>query len=92
MLKLGRQDPIRFNVLVAGESGLGKSTFLETILQKYVAVPRLFLQKHHPPHKTIQIEETGQFDIEGDGGLIQFHLYDSPGYGRLQSSFLILTI
>ena len=33
MIKIGKNSSLRFNIMVVGESGLGKITFLNSLLQ-----------------------------------------------------------
>ena len=34
-LKIGKPHAVRFNVMVVGETGSGKTTFLKTLFKKY---------------------------------------------------------
>lgn len=51
----------RFNIMVVGESGLGKTTFLHALLRRYVSV--YFQDPKQLLKKTVEIVEIGQFDI-----------------------------
>ena len=78
-----KRDPLRFNILVVGESGLGKTTFLVTLLKKYCSdLEQLAPRLRSPPHKTIEIGEIGRFLLKTTSGdIVEVVLYDSPGYG-----------
>ena len=68
-----------------GEVGIGKTTFLRTLFQKY-ASPKL--SSSSPPHSvsngpTRVIDELGHFTVNsaGDTASYIFHLIDTPGFG-----------
>lgn len=79
-ISIGKHEPIRFNLMVAGESGLGKSTFIHTLLSSYLDEQDLPRQSQ-TNSKTIAISRVGSFQVDTDTSEVIFHLYDSPGYG-----------
>ena len=71
-----------FNVMVAGESGLGKSTLIES----------LFLSDLYPNHgfpktlnKTLEIEAK-TVDIMERGSKVSLRVLDTPGFGNTLDS------
>lgn len=79
----------RFNIMVAGESGLGKTTFLRSILQNIWSEeinldPKIKIKSASwlfGTTKTVEICELGTFLKESKHGSIKFTLFDTPGYG-----------
>lgn len=78
-LDFGKACPVRFNIMVVGESGMGKSTFLRTIFRSYN--PNGEIAKAQRNSKTVEIAEIGAFTLETPSLNTSFHLFDSPGYG-----------
>ena len=80
---VGKGKRIRVNIMVAGESGQGKTTFLKCLLQNYASDAelqnQLMLEK---VEKTVRISQIGSFSLEADVGQIGVRLYDTPGYGE----------
>ena len=65
---------------VVGETGLGKTTFLRTLLRADDAQSTLeTFTGFHP--KTVNIQEAGNFTLESVAGDVKFVLFDTPGYG-----------
>ena len=68
----------RFNIMVVGESGLGKTTFLKTLLKDYSQDELI----QHSGEKTCGINRVGEVELTQQGGetvLVTF--VDSAGYG-----------
>jgi len=89
-IKIGKGKIIRFNAMVAGESGQGKTTFLKCLLQNYtegVEFQNQFMVEK--VKKTVHISQIGSFLLGTDIGKIQVHLYDTPGYGAFLRRFLV---
>jgi len=78
---IGNSYSFRFNIMVAGESGQGKTTFLKALLQKYShdgSVSSLTSKTI----RTLEIFEMGSFSFDADIGKCEVFLYDTPGYGE----------
>lgn len=83
-VSLGHQEPIRFNLMVVGESGTGKTTFLHALMRKYV--PEHSIDIANLNSKTVAITKLGSFELKSDcKATILFQLFDSPGYGDFAS-------
>ncbi|KAJ1965084.1 Cell division control protein 11 [Dipsacomyces acuminosporus] len=70
-----------FNIMLVGESGLGRTTFLNTLCERVVVVPG---EKENP--EQAHIAEPMQFkhytvDMEEDGMKIVLNIIDTPGFG-----------
>jgi len=70
-----------FNVMVVGESGLGKSTLVNTLFNTSLYPPR----ERKPPTvdispKTVSIQSTSA-DIEENGVRLRLTVVDTPGFG-----------
>jgi len=74
---------------VAGESGLGKTTFLNTLLKDLLKEELLIPNRSNlgpGPAKTLEISEIGavhdlEYDQGGNSSKVSIHLFDTPGYG-----------
>ena len=89
-IHLGTREVIRFNLAVIGESGLGKTTLLKALLQKYSPVNEVLNDSAVLPSPTVIMSEVGEFLTNTESGPIHFYLYDTPGYGDFinnQASF-----
>lgn len=80
-IHLGTREVLRFNLAVIGESGLGKTTLLKALLQKYSQVNEVLKAEPVIAAPTVMISEVGDFVASTDTGPIHFFLYDTPGYG-----------
>ncbi|KAL1934404.1 hypothetical protein VTP01DRAFT_6586 [Rhizomucor pusillus] len=73
-----RRKPFQLNVMVVGESGLGKSTFVNTLFQTDIkdrSTPKM-------PQDTKTVEITPMhFELEEDGVILHLCLIDTPGFG-----------
>lgn len=81
---LGSLDSIRFNIMVAGVGGIGKTTFLKLFFQLYRrdgSQAAVHLSEKPKTMKTLQIEEVGRFVLDADNVQVDFRLIDTPGYG-----------
>ena len=80
-IKQNKRDKVRLNLMVIGESGLGKTTFLECLLRKYDPNTDSELQTSIAD-KTNNIEKVGNFELVSENGdALEIFAYDSPGYG-----------
>jgi len=66
---------------VVGETGLGKSTFLRTLLRADDAQATVETFSSSVIPRTVDIQEAGNFTLESPAGDVKFVLYDTPGYG-----------
>ena len=80
-INVGKQEPTRFNLPIIGEGGLGKRTFLKSMLKAYAQ--EVLIKTTEVELESIKINEYGSFDISSETGDIHFHLYISPRYGEL---------
>ena len=82
-LVLGTLDSIRFNVMVAGVGGIGKTTFLKLFFQLYrrSGSPVALHLPQPKTVKTLKIEEIGRCVLDAGNVQVDFHLIDTPGFG-----------
>ncbi|KAI8384754.1 cell division/GTP binding protein [Radiomyces spectabilis] len=76
MLKRGFQ----FNVMVVGQSGLGKSTLVNTIFASHLIESKGRLNADEPPRQTTDIETVSHTIVE-NGVRLRLNIVDTPGYG-----------
>ncbi|KAI9266895.1 Septin-domain-containing protein [Phascolomyces articulosus] len=76
LLKRGFQ----FNVMVVGQSGLGKSTLVNTIFASHLIDSKGRLNSDEPPRQTTEIENVSHL-IEEHGVRLRLNIVDTPGYG-----------
>ncbi|KAG2223542.1 hypothetical protein INT45_000862 [Circinella minor] len=73
-----KRKPFQLNVMVVGESGLGKSTFMNTLFNTDLndtSVPRV-------PQDTKTVDITPvHFELEEEGVKLNLCLIDTPGFG-----------
>ncbi|KAJ6549460.1 putative cell division control protein CDC3 [Mycena sp. CBHHK59/15] len=74
------KDGFRFTVMVVGESGLGKSTLVNTLFNSTIYIPRDHLHPGEERPKTVAIESI-QADIEENGVRLSLTVVDTPGFG-----------
>jgi len=79
-VKVGKLKLFRFNIMVAGESGQGKTTFLKALLRKYVRGINISTLDGKTT-KTVEISQIGSFIVDTDVGECEVFLHDTPGYG-----------
>ncbi|CDH58684.1 cell division control gtp binding protein [Lichtheimia corymbifera JMRC:FSU:9682] len=72
-----KRKPYQLNVMVVGESGLGKSTFVNTL---FYADLKDTLPKVPQDTKTVDITPV-HFELEEDGVKLHLCLIDTPGFG-----------
>ncbi|OZJ06987.1 Septin spn2 [Bifiguratus adelaidae] len=76
LLKRGFQ----FNVMVVGQSGLGKSTLVNTIFASHLIDTKARLEADEVVRQTTEIENVSHF-IEENGVRLKLNIVDTPGYG-----------
>ena len=81
MAKIGKLVPIRLNMMVVGETGSGKTTFLRTLFKNYCEDDVVRAELSALTVKTVEILEIGEFQIKSDAVVCNVHLLDSPGFG-----------
>ena len=76
--------PINFNILILGDSNIGKTSFIHSVLAKNfnVIVPELIGTKALNPTRNI-FDNIGI--ISSDGTELRVNLIDTPGYGFFTS-------
>ena len=79
-MNLGQLDSMRFNIMALGGSGLGKTTFLKVLLNKY-REDNISFSLTTETEKTFRIEEIDVIKITTHNIEVCFHLIDTPGFG-----------
>ncbi|GAA5845211.1 hypothetical protein JCM11251_003714 [Rhodosporidiobolus azoricus] len=69
-----------FTAMVVGESGLGKSTLINTLFNTSLYAKKNVPQPHHERPQTVAIESITA-DIEENGVRLRLTVVDTPGYG-----------
>ncbi|GAA5894941.1 septin CDC3 [Sporobolomyces salmoneus] len=69
-----------FTAMVVGESGLGKSTLINTLFNTSLYAKKNVPAPHHERSKTVAIESITA-DIEESGVRLRLTVVDTPGYG-----------
>jgi len=76
LLKRGFQ----FNVIVVGQTGLGKSTLINTIFASHLIDSKGRLEAHEPVRQTTEIQSESHMITE-NGVRLRLNIVDTPGYG-----------
>jgi len=76
LLKRGFQ----FNVICVGQTGLGKSTLINTIFASHLIDSKGRLQPDEPVRSTTEIQTVSHV-IEENGVKLRLNIVDTPGYG-----------
>ncbi|KAJ7760652.1 putative cell division control protein CDC3 [Mycena maculata] len=74
------KEGFRLTVMVVGESGLGKSTLINTLFNSTVCAPREPLHPAAERPKTVAVENI-EADIEENGVRLRLNVVDTPGFG-----------
>lgn len=74
------QRGFNFNLMVVGESGVGKSTFINTLFATHLADSKASQSSSDPPRQTTEIH-TSSFNVQENGVRMQLTLIDTPGFG-----------
>ncbi|ORZ19491.1 Septin-domain-containing protein [Absidia repens] len=69
-----------FNVMVVGQSGLGKSTLVNTIFASHLIESKARLAADEPTRQTTEIETVSHL-VEENGVHLRLNIVDTPGYG-----------
>lgn len=69
-----------FTLMVVGESGLGKSTLINTLFNNDLYAQRKEVDPSHDVPKTVDIQALS-VDIEENGVKLKLTIVDTPGYG-----------
>lgn len=70
----------QFNLMVVGESGLGKSTLVNTLFRSKIARVSVNGNEHEGIPKTVQIQTVSHV-IEEKGVRLKLSVTDTPGFG-----------
>ncbi|KIM86387.1 hypothetical protein PILCRDRAFT_65211 [Piloderma croceum F 1598] len=76
LLKRGFQ----FNVIVVGQTGLGKSTLINTIFASHLIDSKGRLEAEEPVRQTTDIQAVSHVIVE-NGVKLRLNIVDTPGYG-----------
>ncbi|KXN91420.1 hypothetical protein AN958_00682 [Leucoagaricus sp. SymC.cos] len=76
LLKRGFQ----FNVIVVGQTGLGKSTLINTIFASHLIDSKGRLASDEPVRQTTEIQAVSHVVVE-NGVKLRLNIVDTPGYG-----------
>ncbi|KZZ97186.1 septin [Ascosphaera apis ARSEF 7405] len=76
LLKRGFQ----FNVMCVGQTGLGKSTLINTIFATHLIDSKGRLEPNEPVRQTTEIQTVSHV-IEENGVRLRLNIVDTPGYG-----------
>ncbi|KAF8507337.1 GTP binding protein [Hysterangium stoloniferum] len=76
LLKRGFQ----FNVIVVGQTGLGKSTLINTIFASHLIDSKGRLEADEPVRQTTEIQTVSHVIVE-NGVKLRLNIVDTPGYG-----------
>jgi septin 3/9/12 len=76
LLKRGFQ----FNVIVVGQTGLGKSTLINTIFASHLIDSKGRLEHDEPVRQTTEIQTVSHVIVE-NGVKLRLNIVDTPGYG-----------
>ncbi|RSH77811.1 uncharacterized protein EHS24_002871 [Apiotrichum porosum] len=70
----------QFVAMVVGESGLGKSTLINTIFETTLSPPKVVPEPGTDRGKTVEIQSTAA-EIEENGVRLKLTVVDTPGFG-----------
>ncbi|CAK9438655.1 uncharacterized protein LODBEIA_P28790 [Lodderomyces beijingensis] len=82
--KIVSKEGATFTIMVAGESGLGKTTFINTLFQTSLKLHPDPNQRHNKftsPHQTVEIDIVRAI-LEEKGFKIRLNIIDTPGFGN----------
>lgn len=70
-----------FNILVTGQSGLGKSTFINTLFTSHLVDSKSSKNSSDPPRKTTEVTTRSHL-IEEKGVKLRLTVVDTPGFAE----------
>ncbi|KAI7863430.1 septin [Spinellus fusiger] len=73
-----KKTPFHLNIMVVGETGLGKSTFMNTLF--HTELKDSTLLKTPQDTKTVKVTPVS-YDLEEDGVTLKLCVVDTPGFG-----------
>ncbi|TPX72295.1 hypothetical protein SpCBS45565_g00646 [Spizellomyces sp. 'palustris'] len=77
-VRRSKRRPYMFNIMVVGESGLGKTTFMNTLFNAPLTEQRT--PKNLSASKTVAIDPT-TYELTEDGVTLMLTVIDTPGFG-----------
>uniref|UniRef100_A0A673IGW3 Neuronal-specific septin-3-like n=1 Tax=Sinocyclocheilus rhinocerous TaxID=307959 RepID=A0A673IGW3_9TELE len=80
MRRKAMKQGFEFNIMVVGQSGLGKSTLMNTLFKSKVSRRSLMTTEEDRIPKTIEIKSISH-DIEEKGVRMKLTVIDTPGFG-----------
>uniref|UniRef100_A0A8C2C953 Septin-type G domain-containing protein n=1 Tax=Cyprinus carpio TaxID=7962 RepID=A0A8C2C953_CYPCA len=80
MRRKAMKQGFEFNIMVVGQSGLGKSTLMNTLFKSKVSRRSLMTSEEERIPKTIEIKSISH-DIEEKGVRMKLTVIDTPGFG-----------
>ncbi|KAI8142611.1 Septin-domain-containing protein [Phascolomyces articulosus] len=79
--KIVAKNGANFTLMVCGESGVGKTTFVNTLFTSTIKEPKnLSKRRLRPPNKTVQIQIT-KAELEEKMFKVKLTIIDTPGFG-----------
>ncbi|ORE10369.1 Septin [Rhizopus microsporus var. microsporus] len=80
--KIVAKNGANFTIMVCGESGVGKTTFVNTLFTTTIKEPKNLSKRHakSPPSKTVQIQIT-RAELEEKMFKVKLTIIDTPGFG-----------
>ncbi|SAL96515.1 hypothetical protein [Absidia glauca] len=79
--KIVAKNGANFTLMVCGESGVGKTTFVNTLFTSTIKEPKnLTKRRLKPPSKTVQIQIT-KAELEEKMFKVKLSIIDTPGFG-----------
>ncbi|KAF7721239.1 hypothetical protein EC973_005021 [Apophysomyces ossiformis] len=79
--KIVAKNGANFTLMVCGESGVGKTTFVNTLFTSTIREPKNLSKRHlKPPAKTVQIQIT-KAELEEKMFKVKLTIIDTPGFG-----------
>ncbi|KAI8393259.1 Septin-domain-containing protein [Radiomyces spectabilis] len=79
--KIVAKNGANFTIMVCGESGVGKTTFVNTLFTSTIKEPKNHAKRRvRPPSKTVQIQIT-RAELEEKMFKVKLTIIDTPGFG-----------